>query len=391
MIVKNIGRFNKSMFSAVQINECKNFIRNANQATNQQNHEKTISSVFYAVESSNEIANQLLTTKCAAKSQNGNKTATNMMDIVTAEPVELTTKMNMNDLLIFCSDLARDELFYGVLAIGPDNKQINPFHPLVAKHIVSTDYNPDILYRVILFSIPESQTTNQSVRQILRKDDELESLFIANVQAQLTMADSGIDTNTSVTGAESDINNKIFNFIINEQEIETNRISRMSLANSSEDIKFLIPCQILINRLGIPYYGSAIIEYKREDTEVHGSQITPMMTPNLSSSSFGQDIDTITRGSVCTGNIENNKIEGLQRINVANLDSPYFREILQDGWFQFAKVAIEFSLNIYEQCPHLMNPNLNKTYKQTWLEADPARTENDFIQHLRAKITQGNT
>jgi len=387
MNINRLDKFNRSILDNVKISEVSNFLNYYNNIELENIYTKTPSTLFYSVESEEPICTELLTRSCACKTYaNDRINATNLFDFVTKEPIELANKMNLNDVLLFCKDLARDDLFYGVLCVDDNNNRINPFHPLVAKYFTGNNYDESILYRVIIFAFREQDRTSTFVNNALTERDLHEDLFVDNISKQIQLSEKNINVGNRISGNISDIREEVYEYVMSEKEIQTERISKLSLETSENDIRFLIPCQILSNRIGIPYYGSVLIKYDKEGHFVQGSQITPMCSPNLGSNSSGEEIGTIYEDSVCTGDILNTNVEGLQRFNVANLDSPYFRKVLENDWFKYTKVSIEFALNLYNSCPYLMDPNVNKPYKQIWLEEHPSLTEFDFMQHLRDRV-----
>jgi hypothetical protein len=123
-------------------------------------------------------------------------------------------------------------------------------------------------------------------------------------------------------------------------------VSRKNDNVKSDREIFMVPAQVINYGIMAPYYATSIVQYAI-GTQTRGFHLAPVQSCNIGYQVIYSN-NSLSSSSVCTGNkYSNTTFEGRQTLNHANLNSPYFRNVMGVGAYRYAEIAVEYSWALY--------------------------------------------
>ena len=312
------------------------------------------------------------------------KNTRTLQDKILQDTLVIDGPMNLEDCIAIAKNIHEDESarLYGIMLINlaDKNDRINPLHPLVALELAKK--NDTTLYKMVIYTMPDEYTELHMYSDSERIDENILTQMALYEQKQ----DIGI-----VQQSDGNIDSKLENFK-RGSELSRSTVNRISIGGTDninqDEIDILVPCQLLVDGLSMPYYGTSLIKYTKSTQSVRGAHVSPMNSCNVGAGeSSNIHSDTIIMStSVCTGNNQKASIEGWRGMSAANLKSPYHEYMLHKGWFTYVQKCIDASLDVYNTLFDFVEPVIELTFKQQWLESNPEMSDMDYIQFLADRI-----
>lgn len=241
------------------------------------------------------------------------------------------------------------DLFYGALLVKKDSKFIiNPLNHIVARIIQRSGKIPSGEFKIVFYFHKDIETP--SYPETFKND--FHDLYKTQALLQLGILEEAPSTKLFY---ESVISNHP-SYAQKANQITAIQVNFKYLNKQGEEVRsvpeyFIQPTQIVNTGIVYPYYGMTIV--KNDQWRVQGFHTSPMMSSNVGFPTFkftDENILQINPTSVCTGNrLSNQSLAGRRTLNHSNLLSPYIRNSLCHGSFDYARICVEISLNIYSE------------------------------------------
>ena len=249
---------------------------------------------------------------------------------------------------------------YGMLLINKDRKVFNPIHPITALYLAEYQQN-EARFKAAFFKIKEDKLeqlrneshtfnfealTNRIVLNYLSRVSAIYKTQMAVMSEDVIreiacLPLASVLFNNATVNLENTLTNK------NQGKLIVDTVLNKEVKDSVFDI--MIPVQILDKQYATPYYGIAQVINFENPQHLQGRSITPMLSCNFKST------DVNSYGAICCGRENSRFLEGLRVTNHANLNSPFFSDILCPGWYQWAEHCIELSKTFYRSAEWLPN------------------------------------
>lgn len=274
------------------------------------------------------------------------------------EDISTVSGMSFDQIIKTASEIPD---LYGVL-IKIENKNLflNPLHPLIALSIIEKEYtNPvrhsmnltGIFYKINDKYLPDlkAQQSNYDYNAIMTRVYKAFQNRIIDISIKST-------TKTSDEIAEEISLMPIYSIFHNNKYLQASvesSTSNVSIQIASDEpvenpqLSVLIPVQLQNKQFIMPYYGIVDVVGLDNQDLPKGKNIAPMLSANVSSRL------TTNLGSICCGKESAAHLQGLRLINHSNLNSPYVRDGLCSGWYNWVQYCIKESLDLYRRAEWL--------------------------------------
>lgn len=276
---------------------------------------------------------------------------------------QVGTKMSLRQVIKMIHSLFTEnqDLLYGVL-LHDGKSFFNPLHPINAQALVrkyslekykQNEGQLDAeIYKVMIYTYKNSF---KDMNKVL-VNDSTNAIFTTHLLTVLSMLELKSQFGTKINHINS-LNETLGTRHYNDREAWTysrfQYSTEMIRTNESgaavQDIH-IQPVQLINSGIASPYYG--IVAEKYSPDGIRGYQLSPMLSCNLGRvyTNINSKGEIEVPGvNVCTGSESNTSEAGRLTLNHANLDSPYFRDTLAHGAYQFANISIRMALGIYSE------------------------------------------
>jgi len=254
--------------------------------------------------------------------------------------------------------------FYGAVLKSADSL-VNPFHPLIASTILSTNNITNSMYKVIMY---------------FYNDRKFLDTKLSTKTASLPRVNTNIDNLLRIS--TSRVKATLLNVLDVKVRDDVAIIKSYVPANINEPIDMtttytVVAHQFLTKGIMSPYYGSSLIKTPLNEYS-KGIHISPMRSVNVSCNDMVNS--KVTRAqvpnynSVCTGNHNSSVLENLRVLSHANLSSPYNRITVFEGALAYVDACIDKSRALYKAAG-LLPSYTPISYPETYFKEDEIDVE----------------
>lgn len=272
---------------------------------------------------------------------------------------------SINDLydIETCMSIIREvyestkDTFYGCLLKSSSGTFVNPLHPIIAQSQSESNKPLKGTFRIVIFHIKKDEfkkwsdgykknqersgstyTKDPDLLYSKKYDSKFFNSIISNIGSIVESEESMFVPSRIVDYTETSV--RYENILVDK---DGNQI--INDPNKTRD--YLIPVQLVNMGFVVPHYGLVEIKQMSGERYARGMQLSPMLSCNVGNPTIKNSIPIY--GSVCTGGMVNDSNGGRNSLNHANLNSPFFRDLLCEGSFRYGQIANQISFSIYSK------------------------------------------